>query len=243
MAFSIDSTTYDKAKRNPLKPGQNVGHGYERRMGTAIKSLVVHSTENPRPPTTFQSEATYLYGSAGVSAHYLVGKQGQIVQFLDPALYVAWHAGTAVSGFTNTQSIGIELHHARGESWTDVQMQALTWLAQYLMARYAIPAEMIAKHAAIATPAGRKIDPTDWSDAQFYAWRASLTASGPVRYRARYSQAIFESPSPAGNIALNGHGILALGEIVLIDEIAHGGWAHLVDHRGFVPSGVLERLT
>ena len=61
-------------------------------------------------------------------------------------------------------------------------------------------------------------------------------------YSVRYSQAVFESPSPDGKIALNNTAVLQIGQRIDVDEVGHGGWAHLRSGLGFVPVGVLTRI-
>lgn len=182
MPFSIDTAAYDKAKEYPS------GHGYGLRDG-APTSAVIHSTNNRNKDTPFASEAKFLFTAANVSSHFLVGKDGRIVQFLDPARYEAWHAGgrqkngtwTAKPDFANPRSIGIELHHSVGDgAYPTAQIDALTWLVRELMARFHIPPTLIDTHRAIALPARRKSDPNDWPDLAFYRWRAQLDATPPA---------------------------------------------------------------
>lgn len=181
MAFSIDQTPYDKATHYP------VGHGYGIRP-RAPTSLVIHSTNNPHKDTTLASEAKFLFESAAVSADFLIGKAGEIIQFLDSARFAAWHAGgrqddgiwTAKAEFANPRSIGVELHHSIGDPpYPAAQIDALTWLTRTLMRRFSIPISLIDTHRAIALPARRKSDPNDWSDADFYAWRGALVVPVP----------------------------------------------------------------
>lgn len=168
----IDRTTYAKPRVLPE------GRGYSRRSRT-IRAIVIHTT-NGNKGSTFAGEARYLQTSTQVSAEYLVGKNGEIAELLDPVRYAAWHTGLAISGWENQDTIGIECHHAVGDTWPAAQMDALTALVRYLMARYNIPVDRVQTHRYIARPVGRKVDPSDWSDAAFYAWRDTLEASaGP----------------------------------------------------------------
>lgn len=229
----IDTTSYPKSLTYPT------GHGFQLRGRLPI-SLVIHSTSNPNQKNTlFANEARFLYESSKVSAHFLIGKDGRIVQFLNPRTYQAWHAGEALVDFQNARSIGIELHHSVGDPPYPVQQEdALTWLVRFLMQQHGIPPSLIDTHRAIALPAGRKSDPSDWSDRDFYVWRAGLVS---MPYRVRYAQAVFEAPDPAARIALNGQAVIHPGDTVIINEVK-AGWAHLQSGLGFVPSGILERI-
>lgn len=187
MAFTIDTTSYPKAKTYP------VGYGYSLRNG-ACTSGVGHSTNNGNPNTSFSSEANYLYTSNKVSAHFLIGKDGRIVQFLDVAKYQAWHAGgqqedgswTAQPEFANHKSFGIELHKSTPDPfYPAIQLDAFGWLLQKLAAQFGIAPTMIETHGqiAIAGPYIRKSDPDDWPHADFIRWRDALFTTEPLRAR------------------------------------------------------------
>lgn len=212
------------------------------RPGGKPISIVIHTTNSPAKNTAFESEARYLRDSPNVGAHFLVGKQGQIVQLLHPD-FAAWHSGAALSGFGNAHSIGIENHVSQGEAWTGAQRDALTWLVRRLMALYRIGPEMIETHRRVAQPTGRKSDPEGWPDASFYAWRAQLAApvlpptpppAVPVPYTVR-GLPVYQRADHTG--ALWGH--LAAGEQVVIDDLSNG---HLADGRGFVDLAGLDPL-
>ncbi len=98
-----------------------------------------------------------------VSAHYLVGENGRIVQMVDEASR-AWHAGEAFwAGETdiNSRSIGIEIAnpgHAFGyRGFPAVQIMAVIALCRDIITRHPIPPERVLAHSDVA-PA-RKDDP------------------------------------------------------------------------------------
>lgn len=157
---------YRKDTRWPLE------YGYGERNDADILSLVVHTT-NGKKGSSFAGECRFLRDSDAVSCGYVVGKAGQIEQLLPDEL-CGWHAGGTYGPFGNATSIGIECHHAVGEAWTDKQFAALTWLCGVLISRWNIPKVNIETHRKIALPKGRKVDPSDWSDKNFYAWRDGL---------------------------------------------------------------------
>lgn len=239
MAFTIDTTTYNKPARYP------VGHGYSTRP-SAPTSVVVHSTNNDEANTKFENEAKYLYESPNVSADYLIGKDGRIVRFLDSRTYQAWHAGNAQAEYTNAKSIGIELHKSLPDPfYPQAQLDALAWLLRQLTAQYGIAPTRIDTHGqiAIAGPYIRKTDPDDWLHADFVQWRdAQFAAPGAGVYSVRHSTAVFESPAPDGRVALNDTAVLVAGQRIEVDEVAHGGWAHLTSGLGFIPVGILTRI-
>ncbi len=99
-----------------------------------------------------------------VSSHFLVRRDGGVVQFVAPQKR-AWHAG--VSSWRgrercNDFSIGIELEGAEEERFAPAQYTALTRLIKDLKARF--PLRDIAAHSDVAP--GRKTDPGphfDWA--------------------------------------------------------------------------------
>ena len=100
-----------------------------------------------------------------VSAHYLIGRDGAIVQLVDERLR-AWHAGAGAWGGVrdvNSRSIGIELDNDGQTLFPAAQMQALVTLLRAVRARWSIPRERVIGHSDMAP--GRKVDPGplfDW---------------------------------------------------------------------------------
>lgn len=96
---------------------------------------------------------------AGVSAHYLVARDGTIYYLVDE-MKRAWHAGESWWGGPidmNSASIGIELDNNGHEAYGESQIAALLKLLTDLKQRYAIPAMNVIGHGDIAP--GRKVDP------------------------------------------------------------------------------------
>ncbi len=225
MPYFVDSVTYRKDTHLPVNVGWSMRPG-----GIKPTSIIVHTTSAAQPNTSFDAEARYLYNSREVSAHYLNGKQGQVVQFLHPDLE-AWHAGAALTAYQNNHSIGIENHVSVGEQWTATQHDSLTWLVKKLMAQYAIAPTHIETHRAVALPHGRKSDPTGWDNLAFYIWRASLVVNAwPARC---IGLPIYQRSDHTGALA----GYLKSGDDVVIDDLSNG---HLHDGRGFVDIKGLE---
>jgi AmpD protein len=100
-----------------------------------------------------------------VSAHVLIRRAGEIVQFV-PFTLRAWHAGRSFcEGRTrvNDFSIGVELEGSNDTPFEEAQYEALARLARALMRHY--PAMTPARfygHADIAP--GRKTDPGPYFD-------------------------------------------------------------------------------
>ncbi len=105
-----------------------------------------------------------------VSAHFLIRRDGEVLQFV-PTHRRAWHAGiSSWAGRSNCNdfSVGIELEGTDSTAYTDAQYLALTKLICVLRAQYpTIRADAIVGHSDIAP--GRKTDPGaafDWKRLQ-----------------------------------------------------------------------------
>lgn len=148
-----------------------------RAPGTAISLLVIHNIS--LPPGEFGGAAieqlftntldcsTHPYyerlRGLKVSAHFLIRRDGQLIQFV-PCGKRAWHAGVSEwQGRTrcNDFSVGIELEGDDDTPFTPAQYATLTRLTRRLRRRY--PLRDIAGHSDIAP--SRKTDPGshfDW---------------------------------------------------------------------------------
>ncbi|MHB8668706.1 MAG: N-acetylmuramoyl-L-alanine amidase [Burkholderiales bacterium] len=101
-----------------------------------------------------------------VSSHYLIGRDGSIIQLVDERAR-AWHAGESKWGADtdiNSASIGIELDNNGHEPFPEVQISALLRLLADIEGRYHIPAANFLGHADVAP--GRKTDPS-----RYFPWR------------------------------------------------------------------------
>jgi N-acetylmuramoyl-L-alanine amidase len=122
-----------------------------------------------------------------VSAHYLIGRDGQIVQLVDDDKR-AWHAGLSrwkQRSDLNSASIGIELDNDGYSKFPPAQMDALLRLLEDLCTRLGIERQQVWGHADIA-PA-RKQDPN-----RFFAWQQLAERGFGLWPRAN------PSPVPAG---------------------------------------------
>lgn len=149
----------------------------QRPAGAAVWLVLVHGIS--LPPGAFGGDGVlalftnrldpaahpYYAGLAGlrVSAHFLIRRDGELVQFVACARR-AWHAGaSAWRGIArcNDFSIGVELEGADQVAYAPAQYARLAGLARALRRRY--PIRDIVGHADVAP--GRKTDPGpafDW---------------------------------------------------------------------------------
>jgi N-acetyl-anhydromuramoyl-L-alanine amidase len=151
----------------------------DRPPGSVIELLVVHNIS--LPPGQFggpgiielftnrlDPNAHPYYrqiADARVSSHFLVRRDGGVIQFVSCAQR-AWHAGQSEwrgRSRCNDFSIGIEVEGTDDLPFADVQYSALANLAATIRRHY--PIQDYVGHSDIATPAGRKTDPGphfDW---------------------------------------------------------------------------------
>ena len=149
----------------------------ERPAGEAPALLIVHAIS--LPPGEYGGEAIerlftnrldasahpYFRAIAGleVSAHFLIHRNGELVQFV-PTTRRAWHAGLSAwrgRERCNDFSIGVELEGTDDTAFEAAQYGALAALIRTLRERHAL--RDIAAHSDVAP--GRKSDPGpgfDW---------------------------------------------------------------------------------
>lgn len=159
--------------RRVVSPNQD-----ERPAGEIPRLIVIHAIS--LPPGQFGGEAieqlftnrlpadAHPYfrevHALRVSAHFLVRRDGELIQFV-PAARRAWHAGRSCwrgRQHCNDFSLGIELEGADDQPFTAAQYQRLAALVRTLRRQY--PIEAVVGHADIAP--GRKTDPGprfEWS--------------------------------------------------------------------------------
>jgi AmpD protein len=119
--------------------------------GDAIKRFFTNTLDHSEHPYYEQLK------DVRVSSHFLIRRDGQIVQFV-PCSKRAWHAGVSMwrgRSRCNDFSIGIELEGSDFEPYTKRQYKALVRLVRRLRRMY--PIVDIVGHSDIAP--GRKTDP------------------------------------------------------------------------------------
>ncbi len=119
--------------------------------------VIIHHTAQDSIEQTLR---TFTLERTQVSAHYVIGRNGETYQMLNDYLR-AWHAGASKWGKTtdmNSQSLGIELDNNGKERFTNVQINSLLRLLDTLKTTYKIPTENFIGHADISPT--RKQDPS-----------------------------------------------------------------------------------
>ena len=158
-----------------------------RPPGAVIELLVIHNISLPggqfggphiadlftgRLDTHAHASFDSLRG-ARVSAHFLIRRDGRVVQFVSTERR-AWHAGVSHFGgrdCCNDFSIGIELEGSDFVAFSSAQYAALAELTALLQARY--PLAFVAGHEHLAP--GRKTDPGPFFDWALYEKKSAAS--------------------------------------------------------------------
>lgn len=150
---------------NLLKNMISTNYSY-RSKDVEIDTIVLHATG---PGSVQAIINTFENPEEKKSAHYLVGKNGGVVQFVDEK-NKAWHCGESSwngKEHVNDFSIGIEILN-NGEEYPPIQINAVADLVADIMKRYrSMGMADIVGHCDVAVPPGRKVDPGKhfpWSD-------------------------------------------------------------------------------
>lgn len=147
--------------------------------------VMIHHTAQDSLAQTIK---TFHSAKAGVSSHYVIGRDGKIVQMVND-LFRGHHAGAGKWGNDtdlNSSSIGIELdNNGTTDPWTDAQINALIELLTYLKTTYKIPQANFIGHMDYAPT--RKNDPSrfPWkklADAGFGYWYDEYLETPPDNF-------------------------------------------------------------
>lgn len=122
--------------------------------------VVIHHTAQDSLEQTLK---TFTIARTAVSSHYVVSRDGKVVQMVNDYLR-AQHAGAGKWGNEsdmNSASIGIEMdNNGTTDVWTDAQINSLCALLGTLKRKYSIPTANFIGHADFAP--GRKNDPKNF---------------------------------------------------------------------------------
>ena len=149
--------------------------------------VILHQTSNDNAAKAL---ATLTDPQRKVSAHYLIGRDGAVMQLVDEAAR-AWHAGDSHWGGMsdlNSASIGIELDNNGEEDFAESQILALLALLDQLRTRYRIPTANYLAHGDVAPT--RKVDPshrfpwTRLATQGFGLWCAAPPTAAPTGFDA-----------------------------------------------------------
>ncbi|MCB0801726.1 MAG: N-acetylmuramoyl-L-alanine amidase [Flavobacteriales bacterium] len=158
----------EKEHEKDFKLNFHQSPNYRKGINKSNTCIILHHTAGK----SFKSDLNWMLNpESKVSAHYLIGEQGEIAQLVKDK-DIAWHAGKSEwNGKSNVNnfSIGIECSgDTTKKPFTDIQFDALVFLVKKLKKEYDIPLSDIISHREIAP--GRKVDldPKNFDWEKFY---------------------------------------------------------------------------
>ncbi|NQX55527.1 N-acetylmuramoyl-L-alanine amidase [Pedobacter panaciterrae] len=172
--------------------------------------VVLHHTAQKSSDQTIK---TFTIAKTEVSAHYVVGRDGKVIQMVNDYLR-ANHAGVGKWGNDtdlNSSSIGIEIDNSGTEPYSEVQLQSLMTLLSTLKSRYKIPTANFIGHSDLAPR--RKVDPANFpwkrfAEKGYGLWYDSVLVMPPDNFDATLALKIIGydvSNLPAAIVAFKIH--------------------------------------
>jgi N-acetylmuramoyl-L-alanine amidase len=152
--------TVPPVRQSTPQTQQNLSPNFDSRRPNFV---ILHHTTNANVE---QSLRVLTDPARKVSAHYLIARDGRVIELVEPGAR-AWHAGEAYwGGHTdiNSLSIGIELDNTGREPFPDGQMEALLSVLADIKRQFNIPVANFIGHSDVAP--GRKVDPS-----RYFPWK------------------------------------------------------------------------
>lgn len=182
----IQSTPPIKQAKETLDPSMQEWIGSVNFGMRRPNFVIIHHTAQD---SLNQTVKTFLNKKAEVSAHYVIGRDGKVLQMVNEYLR-SNHAGVGKWGNDtdlNSSSIGIELDNNGKEPFADAQIRSLVTLLGALKKKYNIPAANFIGHSDIAPR--RKVDPLNFpwkvlAKKGFGFWYDDLLKMPPVDFNA-----------------------------------------------------------
>ena len=187
---------------NPTKKSYHKSPNIDERKASYV---ILHHTAQD-----FDTSFLLLGTTFGkVSSHYLVDRDGTILQLVDEKKR-GWHAG-ASSWFSmsdlNSSTIGIEIVNNGFESFPEVQIDSVMNILASIKERYNLPARNFIGHMDIAP--GRKIDPN-----KYFPWKRLAEAGYGIWYDEKKAKQMSQDPAvvaglrdPMVSFMLIGYGV------------------------------------
>lgn len=139
-------------------------HHEERPPGAGVEVILLHDTDSPGVRNALPIARYFADPRTEVSAHYVVGQRGEIVQCVSDGRK-AWHAGPSIflgREKVNEVSIGIEMVHtaSRERSYPEAQLASVAYLTADLLRTHHLPPDRIAGHREVTFFPEERQDPS-----------------------------------------------------------------------------------
>ncbi|MGB7528311.1 N-acetylmuramoyl-L-alanine amidase [Sphingobacterium cellulitidis] len=185
---------------NMFLQGNNKQYDYASAIHYDVRKpsfVMIHHTSQSSLAQTIR---TFQLAHTKVSSHYVIGRDGRVVQMLNDYMR-GWHAGRGKWGSItdmNSVSIGIELDNNGSEPFPDAQINSLLILLDTLKTKFSIPQKNFIGHADFAP--GRKDDPN-----VFFPWQLLAERGFGIWYNPNYLMAPPMNFNPIDALKLMGY--------------------------------------
>jgi hypothetical protein len=226
--------------------------------------VIVHETASPNPENPAGTLNYNLDPDVGSSYHDLIGRDGVRYRYVDPELWIAWHAGVNtliwVDGIqyagseVNACFLGIEIDgKCDGTPATEAQLATMAALLNEYGNAYGFGRD--AQHLIMHSQAVAAIDPSYRSDARCttIAELVDLCNAQPVsldsyerRYRVLYDRSVIRT-GPARSFPIVGYvdaGLEFSADSLKFGETIDGDdrWVHASSGVGFISKTAVEMV-
>jgi hypothetical protein len=152
-------------------------HGSIFKRHGAVKYIILHSTETGSPADA--RRVIQSWNNRGLrhpGAQFVVDRDGTICSTTNPDLATV-HIDTSktLAGYSNDNSVGIEIVRSGKQRYTSAQMDSVTYLVSYLQSHYGVPDSCVTTHHHVQ-PSDRS-DPVGFDLAAFETAKAELGTS------------------------------------------------------------------
>lgn len=132
------------------------------KRNAAVKYIILHSTETGSPADAMRVIRSWSNrGTRHPGAQFVVDRDGTIYSTTDPDLAtVHINIKKTRPGFSNDNSVGIEIVRSGNQRYTQTQLDSVMYLVTYLQDHYAVSDEHVTTHH-LVQPSDRS-DPVDF---------------------------------------------------------------------------------
>jgi N-acetylmuramoyl-L-alanine amidase len=159
------------------------GSVYKRKG--AVKYIILHSTETANPADA--RRVILSWNNRGLrhpDAQFVVDRDGTICSTTDPdQVVIHIEPSRALAGYSNDNSIGIEIVRSGKQEYTRPQLDSVNRLVAYLQSHYSVPDANVTTHHHVQ-PSDRS-DPVNFDMLAFESEKASLQTAA-IAYKANY---------------------------------------------------------
>jgi hypothetical protein len=160
-------------------------HGSVYKRKGAVRYIILHSTETANPADA--RRVILSWNNRGLrhpGAQFVVDRDGTICSTTDPDMVVIHiEPSRAVAGYSNDNSIGIEIVRSGKQEYTRPQLDSVNRLVAYLQSHYAISDANVTTHHHVQ-PSDRS-DPVNFDMLAFESEKSSLQTAA-IAYKANY---------------------------------------------------------